>query len=441
MKIVLWGAGDRACRAIPYIGKENIIAVIDVDENKIGGKICDVDIISFDEYREKFLWCFILITPLTEKTIVEQLESYNIYNYFCLSDCPAEMAAPVYTDKLREYANDLFSDGEKKKILGISFFSLLLNQWHLEKLDYALDIIIPRDIPDRFVELLKKNYTIYNFYKEDEVDYDSCQELLVTDEWITENIDDESQKHIKLINVYDIAQNTNLYYNPIIEKYKNKHENKSCFIVGLGPSLRYKDLNFIKKKKIISFSVNSVYNIFSETEWRPTYYVGEDKDLFFDKGFNNPEEYCRDAAFIGDTNSDFWLSNHSPKVIKTHPVFNSSTKQDVKFSEDVSRIIYTGGTVVYSCIQIAAYMGIKTIYLLGIDFVEMVDGIDKIYNVSHFYDKDRYVPENRFWPYQQLRLYESAKKYANKHGIRIYNVTRGGYLEVFPRLNIDEILR
>ena len=31
--------------------------------------------------------------------------------------------------------------------------------------------------------------------------------------------------------------------------------------------------------------------------------------------------------------------------------------------------------------------------------------------------------------------------YNNQHGIKIYNATRGGKLEVFERVDIDEILK
>ena len=35
--------------------------------------------------------------------------------------------------------------------------------------------------------------------------------------------------------------------------------------------------------------------------------------------------------------------------------------------------------------------------------------------------------------------YKKAKEYADKHGIKIYNATRGGALEVFPRVNFDDL--
>ena len=35
--------------------------------------------------------------------------------------------------------------------------------------------------------------------------------------------------------------------------------------------------------------------------------------------------------------------------------------------------------------------------------------------------------------------YEAARKYADAHGIKIYNATRGGCLEAFPRVDFDSL--
>lgn len=35
--------------------------------------------------------------------------------------------------------------------------------------------------------------------------------------------------------------------------------------------------------------------------------------------------------------------------------------------------------------------------------------------------------------------YKAARKYADAHGIKIYNATRGGKLEVFERVDFDSL--
>lgn len=38
-------------------------------------------------------------------------------------------------------------------------------------------------------------------------------------------------------------------------------------------------------------------------------------------------------------------------------------------------------------------------------------------------------------------FFENAKKYAEKRGIKIYNATRGGKLEIFERVDLDAVLK
>lgn len=38
-----------------------------------------------------------------------------------------------------------------------------------------------------------------------------------------------------------------------------------------------------------------------------------------------------------------------------------------------------------------------------------------------------------------INAYQKIKKYADKKGIKIYNATRGGYLEIFERVNFDTL--
>lgn len=41
---------------------------------------------------------------------------------------------------------------------------------------------------------------------------------------------------------------------------------------------------------------------------------------------------------------------------------------------------------------------------------------------------------------RSLVVYRLLKKYADKHGIQIYNATRGGNLEIFPRVKLEDVL-
>ena len=108
------------------------------------------------------------------------------------------------------------------------------------------------------------------------------------------------------------------------------------------------------------------------------------------------------------------------------------------FSEDLVYGLYGRGTVTYECIQLAVYMGFREIYLLGVDFNFSSDYKDKSNHfVSTYYSKNSKT--GYFLEKESLEAYEAAKKYAENHGIKIFNATRGGKLEVFERRNFDEL--
>ena len=62
-----------------------------------------------------------------------------------------------------------------------------------------------------------------------------------------------------------------------LKKYKNIHQGQRCFIIGTGPSLTTDDLELLKDE--ITFGSNRIFEIYSRTDWRPTYYMNQDFQL------------------------------------------------------------------------------------------------------------------------------------------------------------------
>lgn len=59
-----------------------------------------------------------------------------------------------------------------------------------------------------------------------------------------------------------------------IELVKDRHKGERCFIVSTGPSLTLDGINFIQNEKTIS--MNTIYRLYPNTKWRPTYYTLDD---------------------------------------------------------------------------------------------------------------------------------------------------------------------
>lgn len=229
-----------------------------------------------------------------------------------------------------------------------------------------------------------------------------------------------------------------------IEKYKEIHKGKRCFIVATGPSLRMEDLTKIQNE--ITFSMNSIINLYDRTDYRPTYYIIQDGNVerrFHDKLIGLKHE----ASFMGIGDVSCFknvITRRQAEKYKgrfefynlnvAYHMFDMCYSEDnhifTKFSSDCAEGIYDGCTVTYSAIQLACYMGFKEIYLLGCD----------TNHAGHVDDKANQEKKaaNDTW-HALIHAYEVAKEYADAHGVKIYNATRGGMLEVFPRVDFDTL--
>ena len=237
---------------------------------------------------------------------------------------------------------------------------------------------------------------------------------------------------------YDSGENMRLL------DYKGKHKGKRCFIIGNGPSLTLKDLELLKNE--ITFAANSVFKLFDKTVWRPTYYFISDSDVAVD----NIDEIGRikcGQKFI-EMRSIPYREQLKPCVfICTDPTFIINIF-NIKphIQEDVTKYLENGGTVIFSIIQLAIYMGFTELYLIGQDF-SMPYYKDR-FGIPHRTEaKQTHVgnipaPFKRIYLYRDtmLNAFKEARRYCDAHGIKIVNVSRGGKLEVFERETLESVL-
>lgn len=217
----------------------------------------------------------------------------------------------------------------------------------------------------------------------------------------------------------------------VIVQFKNKYEGKRCFIIGNGPSLKVGDLEKLKGE--ITFASHGIFYIYDKTDWRPTFYCAQDKKFITEK-YDMLKNLCSESInFFGVVS---YLEDY-PKFAKDSILVNLMVEEFIdnypKFSEDLSIGAYEGLTVTYFNIQLAIYMGFKEIYLLGVDHFYSGDEND------HFSKLD--VCTNKPQTDKTTYSYRRANKYAKDNLIKIYNATRGGYLEEFERVDFDEIIR
>ena len=221
--------------------------------------------------------------------------------------------------------------------------------------------------------------------------------------------------------------------------FKDIHKDRRIFLVGNGPSLSSNDLDILHDNNDISFGFNKIYRIFEKTAWRPDYYGFTD---FFSYKINmNAVENMPGSIFLWDVFEDLIENEKKENVYYFNFMREPFYPELPMFSEDITKGTYLGNSVTYDIgFQFAAYMGAKEIYLLGMDHeYASTMTASKSHFCGYFEEKEKNM---NFPLYENKKVelaFEAAKEYAKEHDIKIYNATRGGKLEMFERVDFDEL--
>ena len=214
-------------------------------------------------------------------------------------------------------------------------------------------------------------------------------------------------------------------------QFKGLHSGETCIVMGNGPSLSKVPKEFLDKH--ITFGSNKIYDF----PYRPDYYCIIDEVMLgnclpkLQEGWKPKKQmFVRAEARIEDN-------------YPVYPVVLSG------FSKDIRNLVIMGGTVTYAMLQIAAYMGFKKIYLVGVDhyYPKSMTGKPEIF-VAEGEDPDHFVceggepyfkPGERYARPQDTTLaYAAAKEFFDEFGIECINLTEGTKLDVFKKGNIRE---
>ena len=437
MKILIWGCGVRGKRIFSRLDRDDVVAFIESNDALIGSEYEGKKIISLEEYEREYTDYFILISPIRVSEIRETLEKKGIYQYFELINCPSELQGVPYYDCYDKYI-DTLSTGKNYGLFGLNFYSIYLYEKLSRRNDGMTYIVVEQDAPAKKVDIAKRICSDIRFLQENEIE-GKVDIILTTalNREANERVVRAAENSIEVEDSFDLIKKIPEYRNERLEQFKDKHTGERCFIVATGPSLQMSDLEILKKNKAISFSMNRVYRAFDQTTWRPDYYVVADWRCLQesrDEIIDIPVRY----KFVSDEYFPFWTGNIPENIYKFHCHWSMVENGLPSYAEDIKYGMYTCATVVYNCFQLATYMGFNEIYLIGVDF----SFSNEYKNANNHFIKNYYDSNSQtgnFYDEEQLRSYKAAKQYANKHGVKIYNATRGGKLEVFPRVDFDSL--
>jgi hypothetical protein len=218
-------------------------------------------------------------------------------------------------------------------------------------------------------------------------------------------------------------------------QFKDRHKGERCAIVANGPSLNKTDLSLLKG--VPTIGMNRIYLIRDSTGFMPTYLVVADIETKL-------EQFTAEFEAVQLLRFFHWnarlLFRESPSIA----YFKDSYRPD--FQPDFTRVIGSGKSVTYTCLQLAYFMGFSEVILIGKDHDyglvgrphELVESTGN--EVTHF--KGYHAPGMRFRVpdlFGEEYAYRLARVAFEKAGRSVIDATVGGKLDVFEKRDLDEL--
>jgi hypothetical protein len=246
--------------------------------------------------------------------------------------------------------------------------------------------------------------------------------------------------------------------------FEHRHAGVRCFILGNGPSLRRHELRPLAGE--ITFVSNGFYRHDILDRWQPTYYCLIDP-LFFDDSpmARDYLDGIRRRATAPVFFVPLYFHTHLPTVTLTNEgrclppdqTFFLALEGDVAL-RPVTRLDPRFAlppllNVTQVCLALAIFMGCSPIYLLGLDH----DWLAHPGAEAHFYSQTE-APELEHEYVRRLRAtrclyrrmldghirtwsgYELLADQARRQGVRIVNLTQGGFLDRFERASYSDVV-
>ncbi len=222
--------------------------------------------------------------------------------------------------------------------------------------------------------------------------------------------------------------------NQKLEKYRNIHKGKRCFVVANGPSLKKTDLSLLKNE--ITFGMNRIHLLKEVNGFSPTYlatvdiptqlqqfteeYNSLDLIRFFNWNFRSYFEEKENLMFVRNS-------------------FNSDFSTDL-----VKQGAGNSKSVAYTCLQLAYFMGCTEVILIGKDHSYNTEGVGNARfanstgnESNHFIEG--YYKKGMKWGVPDYKMeeytYQLAKKAFENNGRKILDATIDGKLQVFEKID------
>lgn len=243
-----------------------------------------------------------------------------------------------------------------------------------------------------------------------------------------------------------------------LEALRDIHRGRRAFVIGNGPSLKSQDLSKLAGE--VTFVTNWFANHDQFDAIRPKYYCISSHEVFGGWDAKRPElnSALRDAIVGREWRAHHFFPIVARKALRGDPDFPDDRTNYLIFERPKATILdrrtlnwdlrgnlddgLTG--ISTFCIPLAMHMGIREVYLLGCDCDYGLTSAAS--PKAYFYDFAKHATSttsfeslSKIWGEGGtiFAMYAILRREAEARGMKIYNATAGGLLEVFERASYE----
>lgn len=221
-----------------------------------------------------------------------------------------------------------------------------------------------------------------------------------------------------------------------IANFKDIHKGKRAFILGNGPSLNKTDLTQLRGE--ITFGSNRIYLLYPQLGFTTTYLTCVNPTVAEQFGAEMGAQPV--PKFFG------WLCRqHVPFTSDT--AFLAPNARQPQFSFTPQHVMWEGATVTFVQMQLAFYMGVSEVILIGVDHNFVAQGKPHEQVTAQTDDENHFAPnywgKGVRWDLPDLETseiaYGLAKITYQAYRRRIVDATLGGKLTVFEKVDYESL--
>lgn len=219
-------------------------------------------------------------------------------------------------------------------------------------------------------------------------------------------------------------------------RMENKFRGRTAFLLGNGPSVRPEDLDGIAE--FPSFACNRFHLAYGKTRLRPTFTLSADRQMIDDFG---PEIVAQSSGMV-------FLANPNRPSFRGSYVWLRLREVPSPFTPDVLEYVFPHGGSLIVALQLGYFLGIRKFVLYGVDHnmsfqkQATTDAFRSAAGEGNHFIKD--YRSGKAWcpPWVDgiERAFRLWHERLEAEGGFLLNATRGGKLEVVPRIALEEAL-